>query len=114
MLKKLLDISSGFYHKIILMEKEIAVVFQGSDCLRIIPMQSKNGYAGIKFHFFDDSFVIRTFDSNSEIGGLLYKPIDHGQAEHEKYVSNINLNICTRNGIRPFRLRNQRSRSGAD
>ena len=65
------------------MKNRIAVSFQGNDCLRIIPMQAKNGYAEIKFHFFDDSFVIRKFDFNNEIGGLIYIPIDHGQAEHE-------------------------------
>ena len=65
------------------MKNRIAVVFQGADCLRIIPMPCKNGNAEIKFHFFDDSFIIRKFDFNNEIGGLIYTPTDHGQAEHE-------------------------------
>lgn len=65
------------------MKNRIAVSFQGNDCLRIIPMPSKNGNAEIKFHFFDDSFIIRKFDFNNEIGGLIYNPIDHGKAEHE-------------------------------
>ena len=61
----------------------IAIIFQGNDCIRIIPMPPKNGNAEIKFHFFDDSYVIRKFDFNNEVGGLIYTPIDHGQAEHE-------------------------------
>jgi len=65
------------------MKNRIAVIFQGNDCLRIIPMPAKNGNAEIKFHFFDDSFIIRKFDFNNGIGGLIYNPIDHGQAEHE-------------------------------
>lgn len=65
------------------MKNRIAVSFQGNDCLRIIPMPAKNGNAEIKFHFFDDSFIIRKFDFNNEIGGLIYNPTDHGQAEHE-------------------------------
>lgn len=65
------------------MKKRIAVSFQDNDCLRIIPLPSKNGNAEIKFHFFDDSFIIRKFDFNNEIGGLMYTPIDHGHAEHE-------------------------------
>jgi hypothetical protein len=65
------------------MKNRIAVSFQGNDCLRIIPMPAKNGNAEVKFHFFDDSFIIRKFDFNNDIGGLIYIPIDHGQAEHE-------------------------------
>ena len=65
------------------MKKRIAVSFRGNDCLRIIPMPGKNGNAEIKFHFFDDSFLIRKFDFNNDSGGLMYTPIDHGQAVHE-------------------------------
>jgi hypothetical protein len=65
------------------MKNRIAISFQGNDCLRIIPMPAKNGNAEIKFHFFDNSFKIRKFDFNNEIGGLIYIPRDHGQAEHE-------------------------------
>lgn len=65
------------------MKNRIAVSFEGSDCLRIIPMRAKNGNAEVKFHFLDDSFIIRKFDLNNGIGGLIYNPIDHGQAEHE-------------------------------
>ena len=65
------------------MKNRIAVSFQGNDCLRIIPMPAKSGNAEIKFHFFDDSFIIRKFDFNNEIGGLIYIPKDHGKAEHE-------------------------------
>lgn len=64
-------------------KERIVVIFQGSDCLRIIPMPSKNGNAEVKFHFFDGSYVIRKFNFNNEIGGLIYTPTDHGQAEHE-------------------------------
>lgn len=65
------------------MKNRIAVTFQENDCIRIIPMPPKNGNAEIKFHFFDDSYIIRKFDFNQKEGGLIYTPIDHGQAEHE-------------------------------
>lgn len=65
------------------MKNRIAVSFIGNDCLRIIPMPAKNGNAEVKFHFFDNSFITRKFDFNNEIGGLIYNPTDHGQAEHE-------------------------------
>ena len=64
-------------------KERIAVTFAGKDCLRIIPLPSKNGNAEIKFHFFDDTYMIRKFNFNNEKGGLLYTPIDYGQAKHE-------------------------------
>ena len=65
------------------MKERIAISFRGNDCIRIIPMPPKNQNAEIKFHFFDDSYVIRKFDFNQNVGGLIYNPVDHGQAEHE-------------------------------
>ena len=65
------------------MKNRIAVTFQENDCIRIIPMPPRNGNAEIKFHFFDDSYIIRKFDFNQKEGGLIYTPIDYGQAEHE-------------------------------
>lgn len=66
-----------------IMKESIAITFQENDCLRIIPMRSKNGNAEIKFHFFDDLYRIRKFNLNKEKGGLIYSPVDHGKAEHE-------------------------------
>lgn len=66
-----------------LRKERIAVTFQGKDCLRIIPLPSKYGNAEIKFHFFDNTYVIRKFNFNKEDGGLIYTPIDYGQAKHE-------------------------------
>ncbi|MEI6308958.1 MAG: hypothetical protein WCP58_04880 [bacterium] len=64
-------------------KERIAVTFEGKDCLRIIPLPSKNGNAAIKFHFFDDTYVIRKFNFNHKEGGLTYIPEDFGQAKHE-------------------------------
>ena len=66
-----------------LSKKRIAVTFEGMDCLRMIPLPSKNGNADIKFHFFDDTYVIRKFKFNHEKGGLMFTPEDHGKAKHE-------------------------------
>lgn len=66
-----------------LTKERIAVTFEGKDCLRIIPLPSKNGNAEIKFHFFDDTYVVRKFNFNHEKGGLMFTPKDHGQVKHE-------------------------------
>jgi hypothetical protein len=65
------------------MKERIAVTYEGKDCLRVIPLPSKDGNAEIKFHFLDGNYTIRKFNFNNEKGGLFYTPIDHGQATHE-------------------------------
>lgn len=74
------------------MQNRIAITFNGADCLRIIPISTEREKAEIKFHFFDESFTVRKFEENKSVGGLIYFPVDHGQAEHEITYHNSNKN----------------------
>lgn len=58
-------------------------------------MSRKNGTAEIKFHFIDDSYVIRKFNFNNRVGGLMYTPTDYGRAAHEISYHSANTSHST-------------------
>lgn len=68
----------------------IAIIFNGKDCLRIIPFGSDKNKAEIKFSFFDSSFIVRKFSVNKDVGGSIFNYSDWGIASNELTYHNSN------------------------